>query len=489
MLSSAPNSDAPTMPPTAPRPPSTPHLPSPHLTSGSRRTPAATILGTTALTVALGLVISLAPATSVAVASVNDKVAAPKVSNKATEPTVLPPHEDSGEVDPAYFAAAAAYQSTQARPGMPMSARHTSVDTDGDGIPDDIDPDDDNDGIIDELDPDANGNGILDADEVTHDPTDDTTATIEKYGFYQAQVSCNALSMPGVVKIRSLFMSTYGGRDLGVVRSCGVGGLSEHKEGRAWDWGMNFYNSTEAAQATKALDWLLATVNGERHARARRVGIMYIIRNRQIWRAYDPTAGWQKYTGPNPHTDHVHFSFTWNGGTGAVSQWTGKVHPIDYGPCEPSKGKLAPAWKAPNPYPCGYKPPTVTPPTTTVPIGTGVTGASFTKVTAGDTLPLMAGRTGIKGWKLRLWNGLPRGGKKALLTGRWMQVRKVPTGTPTPGFYKVVAGDTLPVVSVKADTKGWRIRRRNGWTKSGKVTLQPGQWLQVRKTTTVNVRR
>lgn len=419
---------------------------------------------------------------------------------------VLGEGEDSGEVDPAYLAAAAAYAvhgEASLKPGFVANARG-SVDTDGDGLSDDIDPDDDNDGIIDELDPDANGNGILDVNEnppvppVPPTPTnptgtgddDDapvTPATIERYGSYQAQVSCNPTTMAGVAKLRSLFMSTYGGRDLGVVRSCSVGGLSEHKEGRAWDWGINFNNATETAQATKALDWLLATVDGEPHARARRVGIMYIIKNRQIWRAYNPSIGWQKYTGPNPHTDHVHFSFTWNGGSGAVSQWTGKVAPIDYGPCAPAKGKMAPPWKAPNPYPCGSKPPTVPNPPT-VPIGTTPTGENFYKVAAGDTVSTVATKFGLKGWKVRRWNGMPRGGAKTLPAGRWVQVRKVATGATVPGYYKVVTGDTLPAVSIKADTKGWRIRRRNGWPKSGKVTLAPGTWLQVRKVTTVNAR-
>jgi hypothetical protein len=490
-------------------------------TSTLRRTRASrVVVSTVTLSLAAALTLSLAPAAPAAPSPDANPANSASALTKATKKhpakagrhrhdhAVLSHAEDSGEVDPAYLSAAAAYAvhgEASLSPSFKASAMASTVDTDFDGLTDDIDPDDDNDGIIDELDPDDNGNGILDVNETTPttptDPTDDdddddddvpvTPATIERYGSYQAQVSCNPVTMGGVAKLRSLFMSTYGGRDLGVVRSCGVGGLSEHKEGRAWDWGMNFYNAHEKAQATKALDWLLATVDGEPHARARRVGIMYIIRNRQIWRAYSPSAGWQKYTGPNPHTDHVHFSFTWNGGSGAVSQWTGKVHPTDYGPCPPAKGKMASPWKAPNPYPCGSKPPTTTPvpPTTTVPISTGVDRSAFYKVLAGDTVATVAAKAGLKGWKLRRWNGMPRGGNKTLPAGRWMQVAKVPTGAIVPGFYKVVTGDTLPAVSAKADTKGWRIRRRNGWTKSGLVTLLPGQWLQVRKVTTVNVRR
>ena len=48
---------------------------------------------------------------------------------------------------------------------------------------------------------------------------------------------------------------------------------------------------------------------------ARRLGVMYIIFNRRIWRAYgDP--GWGAYSGTNPHTDHIHISLSYDGSTG-----------------------------------------------------------------------------------------------------------------------------------------------------------------------------
>jgi peptidoglycan hydrolase-like protein with peptidoglycan-binding domain len=33
--------------------------------------------------------------------------------------------------------------------------------------------------------------------------------------------------------------------------------------------------------------------------------------------------GWADYHGSSPHTDHIHFSFTWNGAMGKTSWWTG----------------------------------------------------------------------------------------------------------------------------------------------------------------------
>lgn len=39
---------------------------------------------------------------------------------------------------------------------------------------------------------------------------------------------------------------------------------------------------------------------------AGRLGVKYIIHNRRYW---DPSQGWVRYTGSNPHTGHVHISF------------------------------------------------------------------------------------------------------------------------------------------------------------------------------------
>lgn len=184
----------------------------------------------TAAVLTLGLSLSLIPATSVVAAP----VASPATSFAATtaKPTsikhrhkaVLGHAEDSGEVDPAYLSAAAAYAQygeASLAPNFRANAHTSPGDTDGDGLTDDIDPDDDNDGIIDELDTDANGNGILDVNENPTPPTpptpptdDDATdddpvppTTIERYGSYQGQVSCNPTIMNGVAKLRSLFMT------------------------------------------------------------------------------------------------------------------------------------------------------------------------------------------------------------------------------------------------------------------------------------------
>jgi hypothetical protein len=93
----------------------------------------------------------------------------------------------------------------------------------------------------------------------------------------------------------------------------------------------------DARAASQVIGWLLATdEHGEPYAMARRLGVMYIIYNQSIWRSYAPEQGWVGYTGPSPHTDHVHFSFDRAGGLGETSFWDvaelPDVSALDFGP-------------------------------------------------------------------------------------------------------------------------------------------------------------
>lgn len=65
----------------------------------------------------------------------------------------------------------------------------------------------------------------------------------------------------------------------------------------------NYFDSADRADATDLLNWLLAADSyGNKHAMARRLGIMYIIWNKQIWSSYDASSGWRPYSGVSPHT-------------------------------------------------------------------------------------------------------------------------------------------------------------------------------------------
>ncbi|MFI9450805.1 FG-GAP repeat domain-containing protein [Amycolatopsis sp. NPDC052450] len=153
-------------------------------------------------------------------------------------------------------------------------------------------------------------------------PTPAFGPAIDGYAKYVGQTTCDPDPKPGVEGFRDILTAEYG-RGGGISRDCGADGQSEHKEGRALDAWFDAGNSTQKAQATEVLNWLFATdQHGNTHARARRLGIMYIIWNHQIWRAYEPSKGWQNYTGDNPHTDHIHFSFSWAGARKQTTWWS-----------------------------------------------------------------------------------------------------------------------------------------------------------------------
>lgn len=153
---------------------------------------------------------------------------------------------------------------------------------------------------------------------------------IEGYSAYEGNTVCDPVDRPGAQKIAGLIKATYGSDEsIGIARNACYT-VSEHNDGRALDWMVDSTTKVGMAKAKSFLSWLLATDQyGNKNAMARRLGIMYMIFNKRIWRAYgDP--GWGPYSGTNPHTDHIHISLGYDGSTGRTSFWTGK--PLG-GPC------------------------------------------------------------------------------------------------------------------------------------------------------------
>ncbi|MDP3892516.1 hypothetical protein, partial [Nocardioides sp.] len=117
-------------------------------------------------------------------------------------------------------------------------------------------------------------------------------------------------------------------------RACRVGGLSEHKEGRAVDWMLDHRRKKERRIAKRFLREVLATdEDGNTHALARRMGIMYIIWNDRIWRSYGAFEE-RRYLNAScrtkkkcsrtlRHRDHVHISLSRRGGKGRTSWYAG----------------------------------------------------------------------------------------------------------------------------------------------------------------------
>ncbi|WP_433391697.1 FG-GAP repeat domain-containing protein [Micromonospora sp. KLBMP9576] len=155
-------------------------------------------------------------------------------------------------------------------------------------------------------------------------PTPSFSSAIDEYASYDGQSTCDPTPKSGVAGFKDLLNATYGSHTWGIGRDCGVGDRSEHKEGRALDYHFNYYDSAQRADADDLLNWLLATDrHGNKHAMARRLGMMYIIWNNRIWNAYEASSGWQPYSGASPHTDHIHFSFSWAGAEKLTSWWAG----------------------------------------------------------------------------------------------------------------------------------------------------------------------
>ena len=160
---------------------------------------------------------------------------------------------------------------------------------------------------------------------------------VEAYQPYVGQSICDPVAKPGVRAFMNLLLDAYPSTgSSGIVRDCGVGGQSEHKEGRAFDWTVSATSTSDVANVNNLLAWLLATDKyGNKHAMFRRLGLMYMIWNGKIWKGYQADRGWQAYSGESEHTDHVHFSFGWAGAKQVTSFWTGRVAPLDYGPGQP----------------------------------------------------------------------------------------------------------------------------------------------------------
>ena len=151
---------------------------------------------------------------------------------------------------------------------------------------------------------------------------------------YEGQRKCSPYAKPGLLAFQKMVLAAYPGTGYGsIARGCDIGGTSEHKEGRAWDWGVNAGNRRQRAAAEDLFEWLFAEDSyGNKYAMVRRLGVMYIIFNRRIW---FPGDGWRVYcrqrkrgcVSPSsgsvlhPHTDHVHFSFTWDGAKKRTTFW------------------------------------------------------------------------------------------------------------------------------------------------------------------------
>lgn len=149
---------------------------------------------------------------------------------------------------------------------------------------------------------------------------------------YEGQSTCTSTPAPGTVALSRWLLRKYPAtRSMGLMRACGTGGTSEHKDGRAFDWGADVARTRTRRAAYDFITKVLANdAAGNPHALARRLGIMYFIYNDTIWSSSHDFA-------PRPylhagcstratcsrtlrHLNHVHISLGY-AGAAAQTSW------------------------------------------------------------------------------------------------------------------------------------------------------------------------
>ena len=166
------------------------------------------------------------------------------------------------------------------------------------------------------------------------------SAQIEDYADYQPQTRCSPKPKAGTKVLARWLVRRYGGDRGALSRRCKSGGTSEHKEGRAIDWVLDASKRKDRRTARAFLEFAFAEdKHGNPDAKARRMGLMYLIWNDHMYRAWD---GFEKgdYLSSScrkkskcsktlRHRDHMHLSLSRPGGRGRTSWYEGRVDEVD----------------------------------------------------------------------------------------------------------------------------------------------------------------
>ena len=124
---------------------------------------------------------------------------------------------------------------------------------------------------------------------------EESTKTSGAMPRYDRATKATQGAAPGTVELRDELVRQFGDHKTGIHNNRNIRGsnkLSLHAEGRAIDMHVDREKGDAVAQ------WALAN--------APRYGVQEIIWNRRIWSSARAKEGWRKYTGADPHTDHVH---------------------------------------------------------------------------------------------------------------------------------------------------------------------------------------
>lgn len=167
-------------------------------------------------------------------------------------------------------------------------------------------------------------------------PAASAARPIEDYAGYQPQTRCSPHAKPGTVALGRWLVKRYGGTYGGVSRACSRTSTSEHAEGRAFDWTLDATTRGGRRTARAFLRDAFATDDaGNTDARARRMGIMYVIWDDEIysaWNGFEPeryrSSSCRRVRTCSPtlrHRDHVHVSLSRAGGRGRTSWYDGRL--------------------------------------------------------------------------------------------------------------------------------------------------------------------
>ena len=152
---------------------------------------------------------------------------------------------------------------------------------------------------------------------------------VDSYATYQPQKKCARAAKPGTVALGQ-WLAARGGTYGGTLRSCGSGGASEHKDGRAFDWMLDARDLDDRAVADAFIIEAFADDEfGDTDALARRMGIMYVIWNDKMYAAWDGfepknylSSGCRSRRTCSPtlrHRDHMHISLSMAGAKARTS--------------------------------------------------------------------------------------------------------------------------------------------------------------------------
>jgi hypothetical protein len=162
------------------------------------------------------------------------------------------------------------------------------------------------------------------------------TLPIDDYSPYVPQTNCSPYAKPGTKVFAAWLVRRHGGGSGTIGRSCTGSSVSEHKEGRAFDWVLDARSTKDRLRARAFLDQVFAMdTAGNPHSLARRMGIMYIIWNDHMWSSYSEfqrrdylsssCKDVQHCSRTLRHRDHMHISLSRRGGKGWTSWYADRL--------------------------------------------------------------------------------------------------------------------------------------------------------------------